>query len=108
MGTDYWFSYDSMNRMTIANGQLVGGAVSAATKGVAITYDVAGRRRSATEEVWMIGYADVWVEDPRPAAGTPCPPTRTPATRPPAIPRPGGATIWEPGARNMNIAPTAI
>ncbi len=60
--TDYWFAYDSMNRMTIANGQLSGGAVVAGGyEGVAITYDAAGRRRSATQRVAMTGYAQVWV-----------------------------------------------
>ncbi len=67
--TDYWFAYDSMNRMTVANGQLVGGAIVAGNTGVSLTYDAAGRRRTATQKVAMVGYVEVWVPD-----GDPGPP----------------------------------
>jgi YD repeat-containing protein len=43
--TDKWFTYDSMNRMVIANGTLSGSTI---TGGTSITYDAAGNRKTAT------------------------------------------------------------
>ena len=50
---DYWYSYDSMNRFTTVKGQLVDAAgggkiVGRGTTGTDISYDLAGRRASAT------------------------------------------------------------
>lgn len=44
---DYWYSYDSMNRMLISKGSLVSGQV-ARGDGTSITYDTAGRRKTVT------------------------------------------------------------
>ncbi|MFT3727114.1 MAG: LysM peptidoglycan-binding domain-containing protein [Terricaulis sp.] len=41
---DYWYKYDSLNRMTTSQGALSGGAISRGTTGVDIVYDNAGNR----------------------------------------------------------------
>jgi YD repeat-containing protein len=54
--TDYWFTYDTMNRMVIANGALVASVIK--TEDIAgalnLAYDVAGNRKTATTK-----YTDV-------------------------------------------------
>ena len=52
-----------MNRMTIANGTLSGSAIVRGNDGVAITYDAAGRRRTATQRVALQGLGEIWVPD---------------------------------------------
>ncbi len=42
---DYWYKYDSLNRMTTADGSLSGGVISRGTTGVDIVYDAAGQRQ---------------------------------------------------------------
>ena len=69
-GADYWFAYDGVNRMTVANGELSGGAVTQGA-GSSIAYDAAGRRSSATQQVALTGYAEVWVADTPGGGGTP-------------------------------------
>jgi YD repeat-containing protein len=44
---DYWYSYDSMNRVQISKGSLLNGQV-ARGDGVSITYDSGGRRKTVT------------------------------------------------------------
>ncbi len=61
--SDLWFAYDSMNRMTIANGTLSGSTIVRGNNGVAITYDAAGRRRTATQQVGLQGWGEIWVPD---------------------------------------------
>ncbi|MFT3728253.1 MAG: LysM peptidoglycan-binding domain-containing protein [Terricaulis sp.] len=41
---DYWYKYDSLNRMTTSQGVLSGGAISRGTTGVDIVYDYRGNR----------------------------------------------------------------
>jgi YD repeat-containing protein len=54
--TDYWFTYDTMNRMVIANGALVASVIK--TEDIAgalnLAYDVVGNRKTATTK-----YTDV-------------------------------------------------
>jgi YD repeat-containing protein len=42
--TDKWFTYDSLNRMVVADGSLSGGAISG---GTSFTYNAAGNRKTA-------------------------------------------------------------
>jgi YD repeat-containing protein len=51
---DKWFTYDAMNRMVIADGTLVNGAIVRnapfQNRGVSLTYDLAGNRKTSTTE----------------------------------------------------------
>ncbi|MDO9218603.1 MAG: hypothetical protein Q7U14_15115, partial [Lacisediminimonas sp.] len=47
-----WYQYDSMDRVTLSQGVLANGKIqTSATQGVALSYDAAGNRRSATSIV---------------------------------------------------------
>ncbi|HEX8232616.1 MAG TPA: hypothetical protein VF559_04630, partial [Caulobacteraceae bacterium] len=48
---DYWYGYDSMNRMTLAKGVLSGGSIVRGDNGVNIGWDASGRRASVTRTV---------------------------------------------------------
>ncbi|WEK02284.1 MAG: LysM peptidoglycan-binding domain-containing protein [Candidatus Sphingomonas phytovorans] len=65
---DYWYKYDSMNRFVLTMGTLLGGNIVAGNAGVALTYDPAGNRKTATtagsSEVETYTYtADGYLED---------------------------------------------
>jgi large repetitive protein len=45
---DYWYKYDTSNRFVLTMGALAGGVISTGSDGVALTYDAAGNRASAT------------------------------------------------------------
>jgi YD repeat-containing protein len=70
---DHWYRYDSMNRMVVADGSLQSGAVVRGAGGVDLTYDAAGRRRTATRDAWLTGsaYAWTWYPGHGPGSGAP-------------------------------------
>src|SRR5262249_52538398 len=43
---DFWYTYDSLNRVLVAKGTLSAGAISRGSNGVLLTYDYAGQRAS--------------------------------------------------------------
>src|SRR3972149_8476461 len=43
---DYWYRYDSLNRVVTTKGQLSGGAIVRGAAGADITYDLSGQRAS--------------------------------------------------------------
>ncbi|HEY0959731.1 MAG TPA: LysM peptidoglycan-binding domain-containing protein [Novosphingobium sp.] len=45
---DYWYKYDGQNRFVTTMGELSGGSIVLGADGVAITYDAAGNRATAT------------------------------------------------------------
>jgi YD repeat-containing protein len=45
---DYWYKYDGMNRFVLTMGTLSGGQIGVGTTGVAINYNAAGERATAT------------------------------------------------------------
>lgn len=48
-GQDFWYKYDTQNRFTVVQGQLIDGDIQiGAGQGVALTYDNLGNRASAT------------------------------------------------------------
>jgi len=58
---DLWYRYDSMNRMVVADGSLSGGTIVSGVLGAAMTYDLAGERKTMTHDAALTGYASVWV-----------------------------------------------
>ena len=60
---DLWYRYDSMNRMVVADGSLSNGTIVAGVLGAAMTYDLAGQRRTMTHDAGLTGQAYVWVPD---------------------------------------------
>jgi YD repeat-containing protein len=58
---DKWFRYDSMNRMVVADGQLVSGQIVRGGFGEDVSYDAAGRRATQTKDAALTGYAMTWV-----------------------------------------------
>ncbi|SMC27724.1 YD repeat-containing protein [Andreprevotia lacus DSM 23236] len=44
---DLWYTYDSMNRFLVSQGNLVNGTITKGTEGVIVAYDLAGRRIAA-------------------------------------------------------------
>ncbi|WP_066807580.1 pre-toxin TG domain-containing protein [Sphingomonas asaccharolytica] len=53
---DYWYKYDSMDRFTLTMGALSGGVITTGAVGVAIGYDAAGNRQTASYG----GHTDVY------------------------------------------------
>lgn len=45
---NYWYKYDSLNRMVTSKGSLSGTTIGLGTEGIGLTYNAAGRRATAT------------------------------------------------------------
>ncbi|PTS90545.1 hypothetical protein DBR17_01085, partial [Sphingomonas sp. HMWF008] len=45
---EYWYAYDAMNRVTTSKGALSGNQIVRGSSGVALSYDAAGQRKTAT------------------------------------------------------------
>jgi len=45
---DYWYKYDGQNRFVLTMGSLVNGSIAVGSAGVALTYDAAGNRTTAS------------------------------------------------------------
>lgn len=58
---DFWYRYDSMNRVVTDRGIMTGSEVTRGSTGVDITYDAAGRRHTVLSDDYLTGYASVWV-----------------------------------------------
>jgi YD repeat-containing protein len=58
---DNWYRYDSMNRVTLAKGQMAGGQIVPGANGVEYLYDGAGQRVRATRITGQ--YVTVWEYD---------------------------------------------
>jgi YD repeat-containing protein len=68
---DQWYSYDNMNRMTVAEGILDSGTITRGAHGYAIDYDEVGRRHSQTTNAGLTGTStDTWVWRPGHGPGT--------------------------------------
>jgi YD repeat-containing protein len=61
---DYWYRYDSMNRVVTDKGALANGQIVRGATGTDITYDGAGLRRTATTTETLVGYSSVFVYYP--------------------------------------------
>ncbi|MFD1034604.1 NucA/NucB deoxyribonuclease domain-containing protein [Sphingomonas hankookensis] len=57
---DYWYTYDAMNRVTIAKGQLVGSQIERGYAGVGYQYDLAGQRVLSSRTI----SATAWIQSP--------------------------------------------
>lgn len=57
---DYWYRYDSLNRVTTAKGQLSGGQIVPGYTGVVYQYDRAGQRVASSRTIG----ASAWVQNP--------------------------------------------
>ncbi|WP_309622784.1 hypothetical protein, partial [Novosphingobium sp.] len=58
----YWYRYDSLNRLATSKGALINGVIVRSSTGADLTYDLSGRRKSATYtlalQVWKIKYVN--------------------------------------------------
>ena len=67
---DLWYTYDSMNRVTVSQGVNDGGTIGInSTRGIELTYDLKGQRASAREYGLLLNRANWWVDvEPDPNA----------------------------------------
>lgn len=71
--SDKWFRYDSMNRMTVADGTLSGGTIVRGLFGYDVTYDKAGRRATQTKDAGLTGHSWIFIWNAGHGPGSPEP-----------------------------------